>query len=598
MEEFGDLFSIKKNETMLKKIKRLAEEKNKKNKIVKFFNGENNKSLVNKGKFGKNSKFDTNIKEHLNSSKNSYSKNFSSFSKKKRRLYTHSEQGAITNSILKKENQKLLKTIKIFNKTYLAREFKNIKKDWLKEEEKIKKYVINAERTIDLSVLKLASIITEDKMNSLKEILYFKHNQISSYINEFLNLTELQTNNYINILTNSSEMLGKTFEEINKKIIFNFLELKDFITGQIREIKGANDYEEIDGNERLNNLYNSGYFYQPIEINFSNDTNKKRIDINFTKSNTITKYYKLLKYSKYLTFNDINKKFKDMNDILDESKSYLIKKRRMSETSSSSGGGGGQNTNGNSGNNNNGNNNNNNNNKNGKNDAQEIGIEFDIMKGKLSIQYDIPLKEINLIKDDFVPIPIIEPLCIVLEPAVKFGFYISLGFETKLYDDIIDTDIILKKLDEIIKGDDEEEEEDEYENDSKIIIKLSAKGEISCAASAGLVLGDQKSFLFSILAGIKGLLGSGEIGFGLIYNLDKTDVGIDRFYEIQAFHITLFVKIEIIINLLIVKFKFEIYIIKFPSFGLTHGKHDVIYLKVFAKKLYEQFIISNKNQLN
>ena len=54
---------------MLKKIKRLAEKKNKKNKIVKFFNGENNKSLVNKGKFGKNSKFDTNIKKHLNSSK-------------------------------------------------------------------------------------------------------------------------------------------------------------------------------------------------------------------------------------------------------------------------------------------------------------------------------------------------------------------------------------------------------------------------------------------------------------------------------------------------------------------------------------------------
>ena len=41
---------------------------------------------------------------------------------------------------------------------------------------------------------------------------------------------------------------------------------------------------------------------------------------------------------------------------------------------------------------------------------------------------------------------------------------------------------------------------DEYENDSKIIIKLSAKGEISCAASVGLVLGDPKSFLFSILA--------------------------------------------------------------------------------------------------
>ena len=163
------------------------------------------------------------IKKNKNFKNNFNFKSSSSNSKKKRKFNTHSEQGSVSSPHLRKENQKLGKTLKNFNKTYLKGEYTKILSNWPKEVRKINKYLINAERTIDLSVLKLASIITEDKMYSLNKILYYKYNQIYSHVNEFINLTSIQTDNYINLLDNSSLLLQKTFEEVNNIIIFDFL---------------------------------------------------------------------------------------------------------------------------------------------------------------------------------------------------------------------------------------------------------------------------------------------------------------------------------------------------------------------------------------
>lgn len=71
-----------------------------------------------------------------------------------------------------------------------------------------------------------------------------------------------------------------------------------------------------------------------------------------------------------------------------------------------------------------------------------------------------------------------------------------------------------KKIDKLLGIKTEEDDEDENENDTIFIIKLSAKSEVSLSASVGIVLGD-KSFVLAILVGIKGLLGSGEIGVDL-----------------------------------------------------------------------------------
>ena len=104
-----------------------------------------------------------------------------------------------------------------------------------------------------------------------------------------------------------------------------------------------------------------------------------------------------------------------------------------------------------------------------------------------------------------------------------------------------------KKIDKLLGIKTEEDDEDENENDTIFIIKLSAKSEVSLSASVGIVLGD-KSFVLAILVWIKGLLGNGEIGVGLIINFNRADIFIDTFYEFEAFHISLFLKIEIIMN--------------------------------------------------
>ena len=183
-------------------------------------------------------------KYKINNKKSSYNYNYNkdkSFNKKtinnKRRLSANSGQGSIGISTLDKESQKFIRALNSFNRTYLIGDFLKITINWIKEVNKIKKYLINSERTIELSLLKLASIITEDKMNTLEEMLYFKYNQISSHVNLFMNLTSNQIDNFINLLENSSEVLNKTYDEVNQKILFDFYELKELITSQIGEIK-------------------------------------------------------------------------------------------------------------------------------------------------------------------------------------------------------------------------------------------------------------------------------------------------------------------------------------------------------------------------
>ena len=224
-----------------------------------------------------------------------------------------------------------------FNKTYLSKDYTKIKTILLKEESKINKYLINSGRTIELSLLKLSSIITEDKINDLKALLYLKHNQISEHINNFLNLISIQSDNYINLLSNSSEMLNMTYNEINQKIVFDFEVIKEYITSQTTEMDNFKEKnEKIDGNEIFYNLFKEGNLYQPIEINkinnlnFSNNTFNEKNNINLTKSKTITKYYNQLKNLKYKIFNETNKKFKGLNDNLKEALKYITYNRRLS----------------------------------------------------------------------------------------------------------------------------------------------------------------------------------------------------------------------------------------------------------------------------
>ena len=487
-EKIINKFNSTNDKSMEKILKMQNQKKNKNNNIYQIYNNNINN---NKYIFDKNNN-NNKTKINLNYTKNNY--------KSKRRLSSHSERGTVTKSIINKEIQKFKKILNNFNKTYLNKDYLKIQSNWLKEESKINRYLINSGRTIELSVLKLASIITQDKMNSLEEILYFKHKQISNHVNKFLNLTSNLTQNYLLLLENSSETLDITFKDVNQIIIVDFEVLKELITGQITEMKNIKEKnEEIEGNERLYELFSKGDFYQPIGIKFSNFSNDIKNPINLTKSKTITQYYNLLKYTKYKLFNDTEKKYDGINHIFQEAKKNFFYKRRIEESSSSS------NKDSNSNSNNEGKNDkNNNNDKNKKKDDpnMEMGMEYDIMLGKLSFEFSYCLSNDFDLKE--IIIPIIGIFNIVLEPEIELGFCFSLGIEAKVHKKILNTEYIINKSE--IKGNEEEEDEDDDDDDTKLELKVWGKAEESLSVSAGFVFFNTEIFYMAFLAGIKGLL--------------------------------------------------------------------------------------------
>ena len=332
---------------------------------------------------------------------------------------------------------------------------------------------------------------------------------------------------------------------------------------------------------RVINLFRNPDLYQPVYINkmnISNNTNDINNDINFNRSITINKYKNMLKYSKYLVLNDTDKKYEKMRINLEESKIYLVVKRRMTKSQGSNGG------NSNIGNNKD-NKDNQENSQQKKNDEEvdtkikpEGKLEFDIMKGDLSFGFDYYFYGTdfgNILKNEFPifkkPIPIIGILKLVLDPEIKLGFYIGFEFKTHMYKQILNT----SKWFHEVKNDYEDDEED----DTKLSIKLVGKGE--CSLSVGVGIAENFGTVeISFLAGINGLLGSGEIGFSLDINFNKWKMSVDSFLVLKAFYISLFLKLKIEIDLKFYKFSIEIYIFKVPFFGEKFEKHKLIIKKL------------------
>ena len=522
-------------------------------------------------------------KNKINNKKSSYNYNYNndkSYNKKpinnKRRLSANSGQGSVGISTLDKESQKFIRALNSFNRTYLIGDFLKITINWIKEVNKIKKYLINSERTIELSLLKLASIITEDKMNTLEEMLYFKYNQISSHVNLFMNLTSNQIDNFINLLENSSEVLNKTYDEVNQKILFDFYELKELITSQIGEIKKKSpiNKENIDANEKLNDLFKNKNIYQPIGINILKTNDTQRI-INHTKSNTVNKYRKILRYSKYCVFNNTNEKFDVIKNIIEQSKMLINYKRRIEEV------GQGTKTPPNQGQNNN-----QNTGDGGKENQVESNKEndfevsdkreFDLMKGKLSFEFKF-LGKIDFgdkLAEKFpifkTPIPLILPLKLVLKPRIILGFSVSFKFETKLYETILNTDKIFKEISNV-------KNEKEKKGDTKFTFTEKGEGEASMDIGLGIVEPNSGPVKISILVGINGLLGRGEIGYSLQLNLQNFNFNIDTFFIIEAFAISFFLKLEFEIDVAFYKMTFTIYIFILSFLDLSMRR--IIYCK-------------------
>ena len=428
-------------------------------------------------------------------------------------------------------------------------------------------------------------------MDSLKDIVFYKHNQISTYVNQFVNLTNIQLDNYLNLLSNSSIMLEKTYNESNQIIINDYNLIKEFITGQIQEINKINEVEKVDENNLLLDFFKNKDVYQPIGFNKLKNKADNQKQINYTKSKTINQFHLFLKYNKYLIFNNEKEKFTEINTFFEESQKYLIdKRRRMTE---SSGGNSNSNINGNS----NGNSNNNGNSEKKNDDdskKNEFELGYDIMEGKLSFSYKFKIKELDIsnelkkIEIFDKGITIIGPLKLVLEPEVKIGFYINFEFQSTIHKQIFNTSKYLKE----IKNEEEDDADDE--RDTKISVGVCGKGEQSMSVSIGIKEEIKPVLTLYFLAGIQGLLGSSEIGFKLEINLSKSIITIDRYIIKKSFYISLFIKMGMELNLQFYKFKFEIYIFNLKLFGIKGETHEIT-KKELAKLLFELNVLTNKN---
>ena len=561
------IYNLTNNKNMNNKLKRLAEND------VEYYHKSKNKSSNGQNFYNNNLKIK---KNNVNLDHNSFSK--VSFNNK-RKLSSNPDKGSVSISTIAKETETFIKTLKNFNRTYLTGEYLKIRINWFKEENRIKKYLINSRRSIELSVLKLASIITEDKMDSLEEILFFKHNQISDHVNNYMNLIPPQIDNYIYLIENSSEILDKTYEEVKNKILLDYYVLKELIIGQIQENKKGNKNEIVEAKGKVYDFFKNEDIYRPIGINILNNTEK---NINLEKSKTIIKNQKILKYSKYCVFNDTNQKYDNIQNILEEAKMSLKDKRRLTEAQTPTQPQPQEQ----------------NNNPNGKKDEQtnkdkeqaELKEEFDLMKGKLSYNFEL-CKEIDFadkIKKKFPlfsePIPIIGPLKLVLDPKIILGFCIGYEFETKLYDNILDTDKIFKEISNV-------KEKDKDEDENKFAKKVVGKGEASMDIAVGIVEPDKGPIKISFLAGINGLLGSGEIGFSLGINLKNLGIDVDSFFTIQACVINVFLKLEIEIDIEFYKLEFEFFIFNIKLFGIKYEQHNII------RKMITELIFDKINYL-
>ena len=454
--------------------------------------------------------------------------------------------------------------------------YEKIKEDWEKEIKKIDKYIKNIEWTKDFVALKFEPIVSEERLTQLITIVNTRFILIRDYLTDFKTLTSYQHDIYKYLLDNSTQLLQDAFDEVDKKIIYNFIMLKEFILAQIEEITGTNNHEEIDGNKRHKDVFNNGYLYKPITINNMKGSNNNQNGINFNKAEIVNEFYKLLKYSKYNVFEPTNEKFGKLNELLEQSADKLINRTEPGILSDI------------------------NFNNNNENEYEGLEINFNLMKRYPSVNYVVDLSQNNILNNDYFKIPIIHPFYIVFEPLVKIGYNIKIGTKTKLYQVINEPDSfktnVLRILSSVEEESEDQREKEDDDYDARIKVNIITRGKAYLNASAGIVLGDTNTFAFSFLAGVTGLLGEGKVAFEMEINVNNLNVVVNKNFWFDPYDITQFLKKEIISNLSIINFLSDI-LEQQQKHGSSYGIPVFGRVKVAARLLFDEFQINNRNQL-
>jgi len=175
--------------------------------------------------------------------------------KKKRNLEEYnSSMGSLSKDDIIPYINELLKTLLSFNKTYLDKDFNDIKESLRKFLLKVNYTCLeNLKKSFSMKLYKFQTIITPENMKLLEKNMMKQYYQIEPYIHEKSDYIQNQVYNFTNIVKETSEIYPDLASFISNKIMIYHELLSDSIQNKYRII----DLSDYRANVNLNIKYNS-----------------------------------------------------------------------------------------------------------------------------------------------------------------------------------------------------------------------------------------------------------------------------------------------------------------------------------------------------
>ena len=175
--------------------------------------------------------------------------------KKKRNLEEYnSSMGSLSKDDIIPYINELLKTLLSFNKTYLGKDFNDIKESLRKFLLKVNYTCLeNLKKSFSMKLYKFQTIITPENMKLLEKNMMKQYYQIEPYIHEKSDYIQNQVNNFTNIVRETSDIYPDLSSFISNKVMIYYELLSDSIQNKYRII----DLSDYRTKVNLNIKYNS-----------------------------------------------------------------------------------------------------------------------------------------------------------------------------------------------------------------------------------------------------------------------------------------------------------------------------------------------------
>ena len=449
-----------------------------------------------------------------------------------------STMGAITENDILDFLLQINDTIKSFSENYLGKGLKNLNTTVNTYVKKINDtYLNHLKRSINMVIIKFSSILTLDNYNRLEEILYYKYNNISLYINNYSKIISFYKNEFNDLLNTSSFFIGFSSNASFYKIKGYYNILCNLIQNKMKYISK----EELKKYKR---------FLKKKESTDDDDEDDEDIDPNTIEDfwediSEIEEVFKKV-YNKYIYYksenleiygNVVKKETNDGKIILNvievnkegELKEYTYQASELKKLEMEF--------------------------------EKELSFSLNIKKGTLSLS---PLKICYILfKYSYtfaynIKLASFLDLVIAVVPSLDIQACINIGFSYNW-----------KK------------------EEKKIFIDASGEASCSLTLDLGLYVPSNKSIIsISVNMGIHGIIGAGKVGIKLELEFGDKII-IDIYSEIKAFEFSFYIMLMFTISIpKIYSFSFKIYLIdevlNQPIKYEYHYKKDIILM--LAKK--------------